>query len=410
MNYEKFIRSVLSIISTQGVLLLINFGYSVITNRWLGPEEKGQYSVALTVYSTGAQLGMLGLHSAHVFYLSKERKCLKYILGNSIFISLIVGGLIAVGLFLFNNMFPDLIGISQLLMLLCGFMIPMQLFSYFQSQTLIAIGKVKIRNWLDLTNSILLLVFVVLIYKIGQLLSETLLLGSLFIVLILNVFVFIYICGTEKVRPCISLVFFRKVLPYGIKSYISCLYAYLILRVDIFMVNYMFGDKLTGQYSLAVSFADMLTIISSAVSTMVFPVASACKNDKERICFVKKTVRITGRVILIVAGCMVCIARWIIPLLYGEEYNDSVVPFLILLPGVVAWGLESIYANFFASIKIFKYSIIAMQIVLNIFLNVYLCPVYGIAGAALASTISYTTVLLIMVVCFKRYIRKIENI
>ena len=143
----------------------------------------------------------------------------------------------------------------------------------------------------------------------------------------------------------------------------------------------------------------------------MFPTAVACENEYDRVIGVKKVVRIVSIALLFPTILLAILSNWFIPILYGEDYIDSIIPFIILLPGVVAWGIESIYAIFFASVKSFKYSLITTTITffVNVFLNSCLLGRYGIKGAAVASTISYIFALICMIASFHMYIRKNNN-
>lgn len=411
MDYKSFFKNVISTISTQGFLMIINFILSVLTTRWLGACAKGEYSVATTIYLTGVQFGILGLHSAHVFYLAKDKKNMRYVLGNSIFISVVLGGIIAMGIIVYSKLFPNVIVLSNKLILLSASMIPIQLLWSLQGQTLIAVGKVNEKNMLDLVNVISLLLITVLIYCFANLSTSSLIVVSEIIIIIINIYSIFNICISEKIIPYISFPFFKMTLPYGIKAHIACLLAYLVLRVDIFMVNSTLGNTEVGKYSLAVGIADLLSIVSSAVTTILFPTAVACENEYDRVIGVKKVVRIVSIALLFPTILLAILSNWFIPILYGEDYIDSIIPFIILLPGVVAWGIESIYAIFFASVKSFKYSLITTTITffVNVFLNSCLLGRYGIKGAAVASTISYIFALICMIASFHMYIRKNNN-
>jgi O-antigen/teichoic acid export membrane protein len=85
------------------------------------------------------------------------------------------------------------------------------------------------------------------------------------------------------------------------------------------------------------------------------------------------------------------IGRILIPLFYGVDFFGSVIPFLLLLPGIVGMVLSKIiFANLSGSGKpqFATYSSM-VTFAATIGLDILLIPGYGIAGAAIASTIAY---------------------
>ena len=90
--------------------------------------------------------------------------------------------------------------------------------------------------------------------------------------------------------------------------------------------------------------------------------------------------------------------------LFGWDYSGSILSFLFLLPGVGVLGGASILASDLATREKPKYSLWINCIILvaNIVLNFAFIPVMGIAGAAVASSISYISALALWL-AFYRY-------
>lgn len=404
IDYKKYTERVWKLIFTQGLLMIINFLLSILTTRWLGPVGKGEQSIAATVYSLGVQVGVLGLHSAHTYYLSRDKNNLSYVLGNSIFVSLVAGIIFGILAFIIKYIMPSCLPIDNLLLLLSSIMTPVQLLYTFQINALIAINETKLRNFLDILNVILCIGLVIIVQCINGLSPIKLLLINIGTAMLLLEISYIFIRIKHRSVPHFSFSFLRKVLPYGLAIQVSCVIAYLLLRVDVLMIGHMLGSEQTGIYSLGVNLADLLTIVSTSISTLLFPVASACENNSERIDFVNKNCKSLFKILVICSVLMAIVAPIGIPLVYGKEYTASVPPFLILLPGVIFWGMVSVIANYFSAIKNFRYQFIAMGIALicNLVLNDLLIAKIGIEGAALASSISYITAFLILWYQFRK--------
>ena len=76
---------------------------------------------------------------------------------------------------------------------------------------------------------------------------------------------------------------------------------------------------------------------------------------------------------------------------------DSIIPFLYLIPGVVLLSYARILSHFFAGIgrpEINTY-VASFTTLLNISLNIYLVPKFGVKGAAIATSITYASNMII---------------
>jgi len=93
-----------------------------------------------------------------------------------------------------------------------------------------------------------------------------------------------------------------------------------------------------------------------------------------------------------------------IPLLYGHRFDGAIRPLLILLPGVLMMALYQILTRNFTSRGKQEINILAAvtALCLNVGLNWYLIPRFGIEGAALANGLSYSTAALLLLAVFVR--------
>ena len=79
-------------------------------------------------------------------------------------------------------------------------------------------------------------------------------------------------------------------------------------------------------------------------------------------------------------------------------------PFLAMIPGILAISLQSLIAAWFAGTNQVKYNIYGALIALAtiILLDIILIPVYGINGAAIASSIAYIAYFLYQYLIFTK--------
>jgi O-antigen/teichoic acid export membrane protein len=88
------------------------------------------------------------------------------------------------------------------------------------------------------------------------------------------------------------------------------------------------------------------------------------------------------------------VAGWIVPLVFSSGYRGSVLPLRLLLPGTVAFSLQSVLSQYLAGRGRPRLVLVAWTAgaVLGIGADLFVIPAYGIAGAAVVSSLSYLLV------------------
>ncbi|MCP4607832.1 MAG: hypothetical protein GY845_03850 [Planctomycetes bacterium] len=154
-------------------------------------------------------------------------------------------------------------------------------------------------------------------------------------------------------------------------------------------------------YALAVGIAEKLWILPGSIATILFPRVSSIKiQDANNL--TPKVSRHTLSIMLLLALVLLLVCKPIIRIMYGFAYFPSVKPFMLLLPGIVALSVSKIFTADLAGRGKPEYGTLAalISLAVNIPLNIYLIPRWGIAGAAFASTVAYCLVTLISLIAF----------
>lgn len=198
-----------------------------------------------------------------------------------------------------------------------------------------------------------------------------------------------------------------EMLPFGFKSYLSCLITYLVLRVDVLMLDTFLNKAETGLYSLAVNLADIVNMLAVAVAMLLFPKLSGMSEEEARRKFIWNTLKyMSGIMLILIIGATIFSeigVLWV----YGKAYHGSVPVFRILMPGIFFWALSSLLFNYFSSENRIGVNIGSSLLGLgvNLILNWILIPKEGIQGAALASTVAYILIFLVLIY----YLIKVEK-
>ena len=377
----------------------------IIVARWLGAAGLGQLAVINVAVATVVQLASLGLPSANTYFIAQDNRRLRAVAINSIVFALIGGSLLAVALTLLASARPDwFASISPSLISVAAASIPFQLITLIGLNIFLAVGRIEKFNLLDLTAQAFVLLnalvaLIILNSGLATLVSFNTATAAI-IGLVIIALVWSYGSKVEDSlpwRPDRKL--FARMMRYGIKFHISILAGALIVRADLLVVNHYRGPSEAGVYSVASQVALMLMLLPGVIGTLLFPRASA-----EQDAGGATTCKINRHAAFVMF--FICLAAiplsLLLPVLYGPAFSEVPAQLLILLPGVFLIGLESVlvqHANAMGLPREIPLFWIA-TLLINIILVFLLVPRYGAHGAAIASTISYALIFLLVVTHF----------
>ena len=326
MFIDKENNSVLSNISfTLGariILLFLSLLIGIIVARTLGPSGKGLLAVVLMVGTTILHLSNLGINHFNTYVISNRSVEKKYIIGNSFWAGLIISiicFLVVLILALNFSLFFHNIPRSYLLLYLIS--LPFIFWSNFFYAILT--GEQKFRKFNIFTIiaqaiNLVGIVFLLLIFKL-----------SVFYALIwyalVNVINALLPMGFVFLKDGFHFNFDLKVLKkslnYGVKICLTGIFALLILRVDLYMVNFFKGMAEAGFYSLASSFGDIFLILPFSIVTVIFPKINAEGGTKKES--IAKYSRISLFLVFLIAIGTLLFIKPIIGLLYGQVFLAS---------------------------------------------------------------------------------------
>lgn len=405
LKMGTFAQNVSKIFGVKTFVLILGLFSSIVSARVLGPEGKGIYAVAAAFTGIGVQFGNLGMHASNTYFLAKDKKILPAIVGNSILITLLVT-LVTGGVFVVLLLFPNLVTIHGLILILAMACIPLQLYNMFQENYFVALEKIRQFSVLEMLNGA---VYPILLLVVAMVNAKTL---SPEIAIVLSgvgtgvvlVVGWYYLKKEMSEKVHIDRCLLQKTVPFGFKSYISCLLTYLVLRVDVLMLDAFLNKSETGLYSLAVNLADIVNMIAVSVSMLLFPKLSGMNEKGEKQKFISKTLKYMALIMLVLVVGATIFSEIGVLLVYGEEYRPSIPVFRILMPGIFFWALSSLLFNYFSSENRIEINILTafIGLIVNFILNGLLIPSYGICGAAVASTVAYIIIFVLLFIILKK--------
>jgi O-antigen/teichoic acid export membrane protein len=405
---SEFVRKVAGTFTTRIMLQASGLLTSVLIARILGPEGRGAYAVAVAVGAMGVQFTNLGLHSSNTYLVARERALLPALVSNSFYASLILGGIVAACSACMFFLKPHWAPIQGPLLWLSLVWIPLGLYYLLLQNLLLGINEVNVYNKIELVTKLLSIALMAALLVAGTVTPDIIFVVSLMVLMVGVVWAYVALGKQDLQFGCFSFQLFRANIGYSLRGYAAALFAFIALRVDLLIIQYMLGTEHSGHYSVAVALADAVYLLPVTVGTILFPQLSGMTNETEKWKFARKVATVVGFVMMVLALLASLTATAIVKFLYGYAFLPAVPAFIALMPGVVILSVNSLLMNYLASAgmpSIVVYSSL-MAAMTNVGLNFALIPELGIVGAALSMTASCLLMLAISLfyILFKKEI------
>ena len=365
-------------IFTKIMAVAIGLVASSYSNRFLGPELKGELGRISSLLSIVAVTANFGLYQPYPYY---KRQNEPDVLNKFLRI------------FLFQFCAYTLIGVIGALVFdsfeltaVC-LIAPIQVLAN-QLSFMIMVEDVKFKNVIFFTARITnTLVTILAFYTMSRTIMVAL---ALIVIGDLITIVFALARLRRMPNPLkADLRFAAKIVPFGIVSMITTLMLTLNYRVDTLMMGYMYNipDVEIGYYSLGVSLSEYGWLIPDAFREVLF--SRTAKDDAvgEVTMSMKVNLYLT---LLMIVGILV-LGRPVIYLLAGAEYLPAYPVTVLLIAGIIPMSYFKIIGTLLlAQGKKYVYlGMLTGSVVVNMLCNMITIPLWGKMGAALASVISY---------------------
>ncbi len=360
--------------------------------RYLGPEQFGVFSYATAFVAIFGSLAKLGLDGIVVRDLVNEPHKKDLYLGTAFWLKL-VGALITFIIVAFATLFTSNDYTTNLYIFIIASGIIFQSFEvidfYFQSKVLSKF--VSLCKMAQLLLSSLLKVYFVLTgadlfwFVVVSLIDQIALATTLYIAYKYQKLENFYRYFDSEVAKN----FLKNSWPLVFSGLVVMIY----MRIDQIMIKEMLGSQEVGVYSAAVRLSEAWYFIPMVITSSLFPAIVNAKKVSKELYYTRLQRLYTFMVwtAIAIALPITFLSDWLVNLLYGKEYMGAGQVLMIqtwaglfVFLGVASssW-LTSENLQTIAFYRTFAGAII------NIVLNLLLIPIYGIAGAAVATLVSY---------------------
>ncbi len=362
-----------------------------MTTRILGPAGRGVFAVCMATVALVVQLTNCGLHAAGTHWLAREPVRRGSVINLLLWFSFVPVVILCVAIAGVLRWQPHLIrDVPFHTMALALVAAPGSMFLLLASNAALGLGRTTLFNALDLATKLIGLASVL-----------ALLWGGIDAVFATYALLHLALAGvayaglSDSWRPgWPERELLRDMFGYGARLFLVGLCMFLVLRLDLFLVNAMLTTADAGQYSVAVQVGDVLTLGSASVSAILFPTLSGMTPER-RWPTTRRVLRVTGLLLGGGALALGLVARPLFTAWFGPTYDPAVTALWWLLPGLWCLGLNSLLHQHLAAFGMpwFLVWSTAAGALVNAVANVVLLPTFGINGAAIVSTATYGVLL-----------------
>jgi len=406
---STLLRDALITIISRFFLAFLILGSDVLIARVLGPTAKGRFALVLLYSQLAAVPIGWGMDAALAVVAGRDEEAARRGMANAIWWSILVGGAFAIlSLALYGDpkspgpiaaIIPNL---STRQFVFGAIALPGEVF--FSIGLFLLIGRRLIVDF----NIIRILrrgimVLVVVVVAIGWSVDLDVALAANLVALAASAVLIGLVAwrqGLLGLRPSPRLLL--EELRFGSRAIVGSVAERLQFRMDSFLLNAMVGVRATGIYSVTSGIAETLWYIPNSLGTVMFSRAVDPNSNAGQVASVLTRTTFAVTVALSVPAWL--FGPRLVRIVYGRDFTDAGVALRWILPGIVAYSVVAILSRYVVGrgrpgLGTF---VLVTGLIVNVAANVALIPRFGIVGAAVSSSISYTVTAVLILGAFLR--------
>jgi O-antigen/teichoic acid export membrane protein len=391
------IRYIFNTTLVKGVNAFVTFLILLINARMLGPENLGTIGLLLLAVTVILMMNNLVGGSALIFltprYSLKRIVLLSYLW---CLVSVTLGGFV-ITLFRIEPVqySSHIIALSALLGL-----------GYVNQNILLGRERIIQMNLIALVQYITLIAAVVYIFYVRGRPGITGYLTALYVsggVQLLLGWVLVFrLIQVHPVSATKGLV--PALVRYGFYVQVAMLAQFFNYRLSYYFIEAWLGRARLGLFEIGSKLSDGLWLFPKSVALVQYSVIANADAERDVATLTLRLLRFTTLVAFAVVLVMVMLPEAFYLFLFGEEYAGLRTVIRYLAPGMVSMSASMILAHHFAGLGKHYINTIGSTIGLAcIALTCYLLiPPFGLPGAAMAASVTYTVTLIYHLLVFHR--------
>ena len=391
-------RSARLILITDVTILLSTVISSLVGARALGPAGRGDLLVVVLWPPVVAMIAGVGLPTAYRYWMAKEPHRVSLLFSNAVIYTIVVG---VVSIALADLIVPHLVGqrSPRVMMLLRIYQVNIPAALFLDLMRGLLEGTRRF-GWAGAARLVFFgvqaLGFAALWFA-GHLTVSTA--AFTMIAAQTGAMLLAFVAVKRQLRPRWepSWTEFKTSMSYALRDYPGGVADFTTLRLDQLMLGAMASNVAIGLYVVAVRLSEMTTLAADAIADALMPEVAASNGSKKSELMWARSLRLAIYMHLLILPPLWFAAPLLLKTLFGESFVPATGAFRWLLLAAGVWGCGSIVISGlrgFGHPGLSTLARFSAAVVTAIALLVLL-PRLGITGAAIASLIGYSVMLVI---------------
>lgn len=380
------IKKIITTVFSRIILSGIGFAIVVLTSRYLGASGKGDVSL-FVLNMTIVQLINNFVGGSFIAYLLPRRNFMHLFFISYVWAA-VTSVLIPALLFIFK-----IIPYHEVFLL----MYVSFLFSLFSIHIVFFVGKEEIRNYnfITLFQSLLLICIFLYFIKFKANANYLFYVDALFYSVTAAVFVSLFLLAKYFHRFSFNGIgeVFKEAIKGGFMLQLGNIAQMLNYRLSFFILDMdPDGRSQVGIYSVAVQIGEALWLVGHSAGLVLYSKVTNLKDSA----YAKRLTIALVKIVLLITALIMTVVLFLPALFYefvfGNGFGDVKPCLLPLSVGIVILSAGILFSSYFVGIGKTQVSTVASVIglVITLVLSFILIPEYGMIGAAITASISYS--------------------
>lgn len=380
----------MSVFGSNLAMTAANLMIGIILSRILGAAGFGLYSAIIVVPMIIIGFTQLGIRRATMYHLGSKKLSEDNIV-SAVFILLLITSVLSVSICGLVFLFSESKNADPLLLTLVLITVPLVLCNVYAGGIFLGKQEILRANILNAGPTVLNLIFVIFFVWILRLSVRGAFMALFLGNLCMFFFVFYIIRKSYHITWKYHEGIMKSMVRLGIVFALSIFIMQLNYRVDIILLKKYSTLEQVGLYSLAVQIAEQLWHIPYAIETIVLTRSAASTDEQASNRTVASIMRVSFLISILFGGVVYLVVPYLIPLIFGSDFANSVPMIRGILPGVLLLVVFRILNSRLAGMgkpQVAIYCFI-LPLIINLLLNILWIPRYGGMGAVWATNASY---------------------
>lgn len=400
----KFLKAFYLTGSTSVLVTIVAFINNIVVTRFIGTEGRGKYSIVSNLIIILTLVLGEGLRRNNILVIGRKSKPIFEVFRKNSLVFVVITIFLFLIYFFLDNEFESIFKVKSTFILIAITSALMGIL--WKGVQAIFLGMQDYVNYNAVSLLYTMGIFVVNILVIYVFKADliTILFGFIIVASILLLFEFIKLYpkllnDRNKDNNAQQDVVF--------KATIASIAGFVLLKGDIFILNYFSTSATTGIYSISKVFIDLFQKLPLVLGPIIIA-RSAAANANEEIHKVAKLSRVLVVVSIISVLVFYLIGDQVISILFTESFDKAYYYLLFILPSLIFYSSGHVLNAFlmgqgFPLIVIINSLFFAL---VNSVLNILLLPKYGVIVTPIICSITYGLWSIVFII----YIHKKYNI